>query len=137
MTAYAAIELQQVVYGILSADAQLASLVDGVFDYLPEAQAGIAEYVELGELEGAYSDDKDNGAMEWRFTVHTWTRASRGKADCLRVQQRIYDLLHNQITATSSQQVTVCIEEMATSMRDPDGITTHGVQRFLFITHPH
>lgn len=76
------------------------------------------------------TDDNDNGfRFEGVFNVHTWSN----KRDMIIVgnlQKAIYDALHHYELPMNGYEIIDLHQEFSDILLDPDGITSHGVQRF-------
>ena len=128
----AAKELQRAIYLKLNGDATLSALITGVFDHVPQNQA--FPYVVLGE--DTLKDWSTFGTLgqEPTVTLHVWSR-SRGKREAQDILSRIDTLLHRASLTVTGQNVTGIEREFEQTLRDGDGVTYHGVQRYRVLLH--
>lgn len=125
-------ELQQEILEELKADAAVAALVQTrVYDYVPSGTT--YPYIAIG-------DDtlRDLGAhtfkgMEATINIHSWSRYE-GRKQVKQMMEAIYDRLHEGELTLSGHTMVFCRFEFAEVMKDPDGSTHHGIQRFRVIT---
>ncbi len=130
--------VQAAIYGILSNDATLASLLGAgrrIFDFVPDNQ--VFPYVVL-----QIKPWKDRGNQTWngldsRLVIETWYQPAtgdRGDLGVQTIQNRIDQLLHTIDIQIDGWSVVVFRREMVNVITEPDNVTKHGIQRFkLFI----
>lgn len=125
--------------GLISAmrnDAALAALlpiyatVPAVFYYVPQGFDDSQPYITIFEISSLPDDTVNTNGFTATVTIHTWveeeTTAQTGD-----IQQAVYNLLHkNDTLPLAGYSVTGIDCEFQTILRDPDGKTRHGVQRF-------
>ena len=82
-------------------------------------------------------DDTDNTlGFEVVATIHTWAQ-ERTTAQTGVIMQAIYDALQRyDILPVTGYTVSGVDFESQTILRDPDGVTKHGVQRFRINVEP-
>lgn len=122
----------------LKADATLAGLISSyagspsVFTHVPQDLGEIYPWVVIYGIESNQFDNDATLGFECTMTVHSWdNRRDMGPINS--IKKAIYDILHNNtLTFTGYSSVEYC-QEFQTTLRDPDGITLHGVQRFRII----
>ena len=123
--------LQKALFDLLSADVALSAVITGVFDSVPESQA--YPYVELGEGTAIPFDSNSSDGQEHLITIHTWTEA-KGRKTAHDIMTLVYTALHNVALVVAGHQTILCQFDFSTVLKDPDGFTHHGVQRFRVIT---
>lgn len=134
--------LQKGLIATLRNDAALAALlpvyatVPAVFYYVPQNFDDTQPYVTIHDIEFAPDDTDNTNGFDCTVTVHTWveeeTTAKTGA-----IQERIYALLHkNDTMPLDDYSVTGIDQDFSTILRDPDGKTRHGVQRFRVTFEP-
>lgn len=116
--------LQQALYGRLT-----ASLSCPVYDQVPEGAA--YPYVTLGEDTAADWSTKLTPGQEVTHTLHVWSRAA-GFKECKQIGDQVIQSLTGAALAVAGFRVEVVRLEMNEVLRDPDGVTRHGVIRFRF-----
>lgn len=122
----------------LKADATLTGMLStyigqpSIFTHVPQDLGELYPWVTIF---GAESNQFDNDAtlgFEGTMTVHSWDN-TRDIGNINRIKNAIYNVLHNNtLTYNGYSNIEYC-QEFTTTLRDPDGITLHGVQRFRFI----
>ena len=114
--------LQQAVYAVLTE----AGVADGrVYDDVPAKPA--FPYVQIGETQPIPDDvsPDDEGFVE-TITLHVWSR-KRGQKEIKQILSAIYDALHQvALTVTGRASALAWVRHMRI-IRDPDGITRHGI----------
>lgn len=125
------LSLQKGIYAALTADAALTQAISGVFDYVPEPNdltTGLP-WVQIGDdvLKDWNTMDFDGKAVT--CTIHTWTR-EQSRSVCKTIQGMIQRILNGAALTAGAAIVVFFQLEFETTMRDPDGVTHHGIQRF-------
>ncbi len=122
----------------LKADATVSGLISNyagqpsVFTHVPQDLGELYPWVVIYGIESNTWDNNATLGFEGTMTVHTWdNRRDVGLVNT--VQKAIYDVLHNNSMTYSGYCNVEFNQEYQTVLRDPDGITLHGVQRFRFI----
>lgn len=122
----------------LKADATLAGLIStyasqpSVFTHVPQDLGEAYPWVSIYGVESNQFDNDATLGFDCTMTVHSWDN-SRDMGPINTIKKAIYDVLHNNtLTFTDYWSVEFC-QEFQTTLRDPDGITLHGVQRFKII----
>ena len=120
--------LQERIYATLSNDSALTSTHGaGVFDDVPEGTD--FPYVTIGEEMALDYGTHDVDGSEVTINVHTWSQYS-GAKETKTLMDRIHDLLHASILRVTGFNLINLRFEFSDVLRDPDGITRHGVMRF-------
>jgi hypothetical protein len=122
----------------LKADATVSGLISNyagqpsVFTHVPQDLGESYPWVVIYGIESNTWDNNATLGFEGTMTVHSWdNRRDVGLVNT--VQKAIYDALHNNSLTYSGYCNVEFNQEYQTVLRDPDGITLHGVQRFRFI----
>ncbi len=123
--------LQSSIYTALNVSAITTTLSCGVYDEVVEGNS--YPFITLGEETAIdYSTNNLVGA-ETTVNVHIWSRY-KGSKETKEIMDKIHDLLHDvSLTVTGVNLINLRFE-YSDIMRDPDGITRHGVMRFRAIT---
>ena len=103
----------------------------GVFAHVPQ-DFDEYPYVVLYDTELNNDDNDANLAFDGVLNLHTWSD-SRDMATVGNIQNAIYNALHHAELTMTGYDLVELHQEFTTIMRDPDGITLHGVQRFRVI----
>jgi len=123
--------LQEALYASLNNDSTLTStLGSSVYDEAPEGSS--FPYVVLGESTAIEYDTKDVDGSENTMTFHVWSQY-RGAKETKNIMDRLHDLLHDYSLSVTGANLINLRFEFSDLVRDPDGITRHGVMRFRAI----
>jgi len=132
-------ELFASIFAALNGDATLTALLGGanVFNGVPDGQK--APYIEIGD--DTATDDSGIGvdAQEHTITLHTFTEqpvaGQSAKAVCMSIMAQVRNILHASSLVLSAGALCNLRQEFRQTMRDPDGVSWHGVQRFRAVTN--
>ena len=134
--------LQAALIAKLRSDATLSGLlptfagVPAVFYDVPQAFDDRQPYVVIYELPTDQDDTDNTTGFTTTVNVHTWVE-ERTTAQTGVIMQAIYNLLHrNDNLPVTGYYVSGIDCEFQTILRDPDGVTRHGVQRFVVNFEP-
>lgn len=91
-------------------------------------------YVTFGEFAADQADCLTAEGVDMDMTIHVWSRQP-GMLETQLLMDIVKDTLHGKSFAlTGAVQHVTTIWEYATTLRDPDGLTRHGVLRFRVLT---
>ena len=119
--------LQKTVFDTLDGDSTLQSLVTDVFDFVPENTA--FPYVKIGEETATDNGTKTLQGNEHTLVIHTFSRY-RGSKETKEIMSRIYALLHESSLSVTGASLVNLRFEFSDVIKENDGLTTHGLQRF-------
>ena len=123
--------LQTTIYSTLSNDNTLTNTLGaGVFDEVVENAT--YPFVALGEETAIDYSTKDLNGGEFTINIHVWSQY-KGAKQTKEIMDRIHDLLHDSSLSVSGFNLANLRFEFSDILRDPDGITRHGVMRFRAI----
>jgi hypothetical protein len=123
--------LQSTIYSTLSADNTLTSTLGaGVYDEVLEGAS--YPFVSLGEETAIDYGTKDLVGGETTLNIHIWSQY-KGAKETKEIMDRIHDLLHDSNLSVSGFNLINLRFEFSDILRDPDGVTRHGVMRFRAI----
>ena len=123
--------LQEAIYTRLSNDSNLTStLGSSVYDEVPEGSS--YPYVTIGETTAVEYDTKDVDGSDQTLMLHVWSQY-RGSKETKNIMDRLHDLLHDYSLSVTGANLINLRFEFSDLVRDPDGITRHGVMRFRAI----
>ena len=123
--------LQSSIYTALNVSAITTTLACGVYDEVVEGNS--YPFISLGEETAIdYSTNNLVGA-ETTINIHIWSRY-KGSKQTKQIMDKVHDLLHDVSLTVSGVNLINLRFEYSDIMRDPDGITRHGVMRFRAIT---
>ena len=119
--------LQQAVYTTLSGDSQLTSTLGaGVYDDVPQGSA--YPFVTLGDDGAIDYSTVDLVGSQTALNIHVWSQ-SYGSRETKDIMDRIHTLLHDASISVTGYNLINNRFEFSDVLRDPDGITRHGVMR--------
>lgn len=118
----------------------LAEVQSAIFDALTAAlapvpvvdQAGPNQqypYVTIGESVSDQDDTLGEEGAGIEMTVHVWSRQN-GMQETQQLMAAAKAALHRQRLAAAGFQWVDTIWDFAQTLRDPDGVTRHGILRF-------
>lgn len=123
-------QLQQAIFSALNVSAVTSDLSCGVFDDVP--QNASYPYIALGEETAVDFSVKDIQGGDLTVNIHVWSQY-KGSKETKQIMDKIHDLLHNINLSVTGFNLINLRFEFSDIMRDPDGITRHGVMRFRAI----
>ena len=123
--------LQTAVYSTLSSDTNLTSTLGaGVYDDVPQGSA--YPFVQIGDDSTMDYSTKDVSGSETTLNLHVWSQ-NHGSKQAKDIMDRVHTLLHDtNLTVTGFNFINNRME-FSDIIRDPDGITRHGIMRFRTI----
>jgi len=123
--------LQTTIYSTLSGDNTLTNTLGaGVFDEVLENAT--YPFVSLGEETAIDYSTKDLNGGEYTINIHVWSQY-KGSKQTKEIMDRVHDLLHDSSLSVSGFNLVNLRFEFSDILRDPDGVTRHGVMRFRAI----
>lgn len=125
-------DLIEAVRNRLLADATLTALIGSSRVHAEIAPGAPLPYVEIGDLTAVDAGGMAMDAQEHTLTLHCWTESSR--LHCLEMVAAVRASLHDADLTLAAGRCPNMRCEFAETMRDPDGITHHGVLRFRAVT---
>ena len=102
----------------------------GVYDEVIEGNT--YPFIALGEETAIDYSTVDLNGGEHTLTFHIWSEYN-GAKECKQIMDRIHDLMHNHSLSVSGFNLINLRFEFSDILRDPDGVTRHGVMRFRAI----
>lgn len=128
------VQIATAIIGALKASAALESQLTvyesspAVFTHVPQDLESYP-YVVLFEV-GMDNDDNDAElGFDGTLNIHSWSD-QRNIETIGSIQKAIYDALHHAELTMNDYSLVDIHQEFSTILRDPDGITMHGVQRY-------
>ena len=121
-----AVAVQTAVYNALNGNSSLTSSVSGIFDFVPESTT--FPYVKVGDQTMVDDGTKNKKGSDFTLIVHTFSRY-RGSKEIKEIMSLVYDILHES-SLTISGAMNNMRFEFSDIIKETDGLTTHGVQRF-------
>jgi Protein of unknown function (DUF3168) len=132
------VALQRAIVQALLADSAVAALVaKGVYDTVPRDSDGSPSapfpYVTFGETQTIPELSECTDAAETFVTLHTWSRKV-GFGEVKALSAAVITALHDQPLTLASGAIQSLLMQDSRTLRDPDGITSHGVITFQILT---
>tara|TARA_Y100000114_G_scaffold105524_1_gene98774 strand:+ start:889 stop:1296 length:408 start_codon:yes stop_codon:yes gene_type:complete len=120
--------LQQTIYNTLNNDSTLKTTLGcPVFDDVPSSQD--YPFATIGEETSTEFGTKDLVGSQTTVNLHVWSQY-KGAREVKNIMDRIHTLLHDTSLSVTGFNLVNLRFEFADTLRDPDGITRHGVMRF-------
>lgn len=120
--------IQAAIYGKLTGNSTLMALITGVYDFV-NADATFP-YLTIGNLDATDASTFSKDAQSITLHIHAWSRV-RGKKEAQLILSAVHDVLHKGALTVSGGQVAGMKHEYSTVFIDTDGLTHHGVARYM------
>ena len=122
--------LQTTIYNALNVSAITTTLSCGVYDEVIEGNT--YPFITLGEETTIDYSTKTASGSETTINIHIWSQY-KGSKQTKEIMDKVHDLLHDSNLSVTGFNLINLRFEYSDIMRDPDGITRHGVMRFRAI----
>ena len=122
--------LQTTIYNALNVSAITTTLSCGVYDEVIEGNT--YPFITLGEETTIDYGTKTETGSETTINIHIWSQY-KGSKQTKEIMDKVHDLLHDSNLSVTGFNLINLRFEFSDIMRDPDGITRHGVMRFRAI----
>tara|TARA_B110000858_G_C17460243_1_gene318087 strand:- start:112 stop:510 length:399 start_codon:yes stop_codon:yes gene_type:complete len=122
--------LQTTIYNALNVSAITTTLSCGVYDEVIEGNT--YPFITLGEETTIDYGTKTETGSETTINIHIWSQY-KGSKQTKEIMDKVHDLLHDSNLSVTGFNLINLRFEYSDIMRDPDGITRHGVMRFRAI----
>ena len=120
-------EVQQALFSTLTT----ADVADGrIYDHVPQNVQ--FPYVQVGETDAQPDDLSGTVGISEFVTLHVWSRY-RGQKELKQISAAVQDAVHGQDLTMSGRTSALAWVRDVRTMRDPDGLTRHGVIRVEII----
>ena len=123
-------QLQTTIYAALNVSAITSTLNCGVYDEVVEGNP--YPFITLGEETVNDYGTKDLNGGDYTINIHIWSQY-KGSKQTKEIMDKVHDLLHDIDLTVSGFNLINLRFEFSDIMRDPDGVTRHGVMRFRAI----
>lgn len=127
------VEVQAAIYSKVNG---IVGLGAEVYDHAPQDNTSYP-FVVIDPMDTAdNSTITETEAMIGQFNIHVWSK-QKSSLETAQIQKKIYDALHLATDLTPTPySVSIVIQEASNILRDPDGITRHGVQTYRIVFEP-
>ena len=135
-------QLVAAIYTALDGDSALATLLGAtgkVFNGLSDQVA--APFVDIGEVSNEDYGSSSGDAQEHTITIHCWTEHKNDGASvsavmkCTQIAAAVRAALHDvDLTLSAGSMANLRCVSSQPALRDPDGVSWHGVLRFRAVT---
>lgn len=102
MTDFVQMATQKAIYSVLTGDATLMTMVEGVYDFVPQDAA--YPYITLGDAMAEDVSTLSQAAYQLRLQIHIYSRA-KGRKEIYDIMQRVHGLLHNATPSVTGYDV--------------------------------
>ena len=123
-------QLQTAIYTALNVSAITTTLSCGVYDEVIEGNT--YPFITLGEETTIDYSTKTQTGGETTINIQIWSQY-KGSKQTKEIMDKVHDLLHDSNLSVTGFNLINLRFEYSDIMRDPDGITRHGVMRFRAI----
>ena len=121
-------DFQQTIFTALSNDNTLTSTYGATI--VDEVTSSTSyPFVTIGEETTSDFSTKTDAGGQVTINIHIWSDY-KGSKECKQIMDKIHDLLHDSSLSVSGYNLINCRFEFSDILKDPDGITRHGVMRF-------
>ena len=123
------VALQTTIYNALIGNSPLTTKLGGnkIYDFVPESTS--FPYVKIGTGSGTDNGTKSEKGSDYTLVIDTFSRY-RGSKEIKEIMSLIYDVLHESSLSVSGAMNNMRFE-FSDIIKENDGLTTHGVQRFI------
>ncbi|KAB2706476.1 DUF3168 domain-containing protein [Brucella lupini] len=123
------LELQRALYDRLKADPALSEIIGGrVYDIVPEGAA--FPYVSFGPFDELSDDAQCITGFEISIQLDVWSR-SVGFPECRQVGDLVRRAVLGATIELPDNRLVSINHRQTMTMRDPDGLTSHGIINFV------
>ena len=124
-------QLQTAMYTALSNDNTLTNTLGAtIADDVPHGTT--YPFIEIGEVRASDYSTKDLVGGDLVVECHLWSQY-KGSKEVKQMMDRVHDLLHDSNLSVTGFNLVNLRFEFSDIVRDPDGVTRHGVMRFRAI----
>ena len=120
-------ELQAAIYGLLTTDSEVQALVDTrVYDQPPSANVA-APYITFGPSDETQDDSACIQSAEHSLQIDVWSEKKGGFKECKEITFAVKQALHEVDVVLPTHALVEMQVIQRRHVRDPDGITSHGI----------
>ncbi|WP_342642875.1 DUF3168 domain-containing protein [Rhodoligotrophos ferricapiens] len=135
MSKGAAFALQRALFDQLSLNAEIIEMVgaDGIADDVDEHRR--FPYITIGDIRTNDWSTQTRCGHEHQLTIHVWSRAA-GRREVQDVMEAVDAALDQDLPSLDGHKLINLRPVFWHALRDPDGVTYHGVMRLRAVTEP-
>jgi len=130
-----AVDLQNAIYDAVSAAVAPLPVYDNPTQVADPDNNDAFPFVTVGDATLSEWGDDCKAGFDAQVIIHTWSRAHH-TLETKAVQGDIYTGLHRVDLMVGGTPVVLCEEQSRDALRDPDGVTVHGVSRYRVVWTP-
>lgn len=132
MTVSPELEIQGFIVDRLKADAAVMAIAGGVYDQPPASPYKTkTAYITIGPTDTTPDDADCVDGLTHTVQVDVWSK-SVGMPECKRLMAAVKRSLHQTTAQLAENGLNQVNMVFARTLRDPDGLTNHGVLQFEF-----
>lgn len=132
-------ELFTAIFAALNGDAALTALLGGAKVFNGVKDGTEPPYVDIGDDTATDYSSSLIDAQEHTITIHSWAEQPMAgvsaKGQLFQIMARIRAILHAAPPVLAAGTLVNLRQEFRETLRDPDGVSWHGVQRFRAVTN--
>lgn len=119
-------ELQELIYARLTADPRVQSIVgDRVYDRVPRSRS--FPYISFSSSTSTPDDVECIDGITHVLQIDCWSRYDGGFREVNQMTDAVYRSLHDHDGVITTNALVQMRVTLVRAMRDPDGLTSHGV----------
>ncbi|ADO43118.1 DUF3168 domain-containing protein [Ketogulonicigenium vulgare] len=125
-----ATELQDAIEAAVRADAALMAIIAGIYDRVPDRPWGAANgYISFGPWDSVSQEGGCQAIEDVSLQLDAWSNRT-GRAHCEEIMQRLRRIMGQ--VQTDRHPIVARGDPFSQVLRDPNGLTLHGVLRYEF-----
>lgn len=125
------LELQKTIFNTINNDSIITSTLGAdVYDFVPDNSS--FPYIKIGEETSVDNGTKTLQGSEHTLVIHIFSQY-RGSKEVKNIMARIYALLHESNLSVSGASLVNLRFEFSDVIKENDGLTMHGLQRYRAI----
>lgn len=128
-------DLQKAIYNRLVAVS--ISGVKGIYDNPTQvADPGnnaLFPIITISDATASEWDDDTYTGFDTQAVIHVWSRAHH-TLEAKSIQKAIYNAMHRHELSITGSALITCEHQSSNTVRDPDGVTIHGISQYRIIS---
>jgi len=90
-------------------------------------------FITISEATASEWDDDTYTGFDTQAVIHVWSRAHH-TLEAKSIQKAIYNALHRYELSITGSTLITCEHQTSSTVRDPDGVTIHGISQYRIIS---